>query len=106
MDNQKVNEVLDGIIAQLDRHTHLKPTDTGFDTVYLTPTRMAPDCFPKSTKESLEHAFWLAKEARTWGAERIEKKFRWLGFIQGVLWMAGEQTIAEAKNMNKPAEEK
>ena len=103
MNNDKVNEVLDRIIAQLEEHEHLEPTDLGFNTVRLTPTRwLARDGFPRSTKEALEHVLWLATESRTWGAERIEKKFRWLGFIQGVLWMTGEQTLEELKNANKP----
>lgn len=33
---------------------------------------------------------------------RIEKVFRWLGFIQGCLWTCGVYTIEELKNHNRP----
>lgn len=33
---------------------------------------------------------------------RIEKAFRWLGFIQGVLWCEGIFTIEEMKDHNRP----
>ncbi len=33
---------------------------------------------------------------------RMEKTFRWLGFIQGVLWANGIYTLAELQNHNKP----
>jgi hypothetical protein len=49
------------------------------------------------------HLLWMIDEARSWPAERLEKKFRWLGFIQGTLWVEGILPIAEAKEMNKPA---
>jgi hypothetical protein len=95
MDNAKVDEVLDSIIRRLG--------EDGY-----TPQRWPAECpLPEdSTADvtALRHALWLAAEARTWGAERIEKKFRWLGFIQGILWMTGESTIEAAKNANKPEE--
>lgn len=33
--------------------------------------------------------------------EKIEKSMRWLGFIQGVLWVYSEFTIDDLKNQNK-----
>ncbi len=33
---------------------------------------------------------------------RMEKVFRWLGFIQGVLWANQICTLTELKNQNKP----
>ena len=33
---------------------------------------------------------------------RREKAFRWLGFMQGVLYMAGQFTIEELANHNRP----
>jgi hypothetical protein len=97
MDNAKVDEVLDKVIGGLTVKGHVSrrwPADS------LLPTGEA------QTAVALAHALWLAMEARTWSAERLEKKFRWLGFIQGILWMTGESTIESAKNANKPAEEK
>jgi len=33
--------------------------------------------------------------------ERREKAFRWLGFVQGILWSYGEYTIEELRDHNK-----
>jgi len=33
---------------------------------------------------------------------RREKTFRWLGFIQGVLWAKGVFNLEELKNHNRP----
>ncbi len=33
---------------------------------------------------------------------RMEKCFRWLGFIQGVLWSSGDFVLNELKNHNRP----
>lgn len=33
---------------------------------------------------------------------RREKGFRWLGFIQGVLWAEGIYTVAQMKDHNRP----
>lgn len=35
---------------------------------------------------------------------RMDKFFRWLGFIQGVLWAAGVYPLTELKNHNRPEE--
>ncbi|MEK7519908.1 MAG: hypothetical protein AAB581_01530, partial [Patescibacteria group bacterium] len=35
---------------------------------------------------------------------RMEKAFRWLGFIQGVLWTNRVYTLSDLKNHNRPEE--
>ncbi len=35
---------------------------------------------------------------------RMEKAFRWLGFIQGILWCRNIYTLDELKNHNRPTE--
>ena len=37
--------------------------------------------------------------------DRREKAFRWLGFIQGVLWAEGIYSIDELRDHNRPADE-
>lgn len=37
---------------------------------------------------------------------RLEKAFRWLGFIQGVLWCEGVYTIDAMKDHNRPVEDR
>src|ERR1700677_4418928 len=103
MDNAKVDEVLRGIINRLDEDGYTPerwPADEEFPPFPASPQG------PVVSVLACNHVLWMAREAITWGAERLEKKFRWLGFIQGVLWVTGEMTIEESKNMNKPAEEK
>ena len=34
---------------------------------------------------------------------RLEKAFRWLGFMQGAFWALGDYTISELKRHNMPA---
>lgn len=34
--------------------------------------------------------------------DRMEKAFRWLGFIQGCMWTTGLYSIEELKNHNRP----
>lgn len=36
------------------------------------------------------------------GTKKMEKAMRWLGFVQGALWMEGFCSIDELKDMNKP----
>jgi hypothetical protein len=44
----------------------------------------------------------MATEALTWGPERLEKKFRWLGFMQGVMWSIGDSNLDALKGANRP----
>lgn len=37
-------------------------------------------------------------------AGQLEKAFRWLGFVQGVLWVTGVYTIDELRAHNRPPE--
>jgi|SRR3989344_6265719 len=36
---------------------------------------------------------------------RMDKFFRWLGFVQGVLWTSGHFSLEELKNHNRSSEE-
>ena len=60
--------------------------------------------YPMSYAEKIGHVRWMIAEAAAWPTSRLEKKFRWLGFIQGVLWAEGIQSIEEAKKQNMPAD--
>lgn len=56
-----------------------------------------------SRVESIAHLLWMIIEVRTHLKEdKLEKAFRWLGFIQGALWSVGIQTIDEARHANMP----
>lgn len=48
------------------------------------------------------HLLTMIPEMRLMIAEgRREKAMRWLGFMQGVLWVSGEYTLDELKDHNR-----
>jgi hypothetical protein len=91
MNNQKVDEVLRGYKKLLEDHGY---TAKRFPTGQKLPYR--------GSQPALEHLIWMCNEALTFPAERLEKKCRWLGFVQGVLWRENLSTIEEAKKKNMP----
>lgn len=96
MNNAKVDEVLSGIAVLLRQR--------GFGAIRHPADQPLPMSRP--TTASLQHARWMVTEALTFPPEKVEKKMRWLGFIQGVLWVAGVTTIEAAKQANMPTEER
>ena len=88
MDNDKLNDVLIHIINDLREMGH-EPHRLGANESW--PGRM----------RGLNHAMALAELALEMPASRLEKKFRWLGFIQGVLWCYGCGSIDDLKQMNR-----
>lgn len=60
----------------------------------------------RSTEDRLDylnHAAWMCQELiEKIGEFNIEKSMRWLGFIQGVLWVCGIHTIDEMRRHNMP----
>jgi hypothetical protein len=98
MNNDKVTEVLRRIALNLAARGH-------------TPFRAATGplkepWIQQDRPEALRHAHWMCLEALTFPEEKLEKKMRWLGFVQGVLWSFGIAAIEELKRQNMPDEEK
>lgn len=92
MNNDRINEALaecDEIILAV--REDLEPTayDHGHKTAY-------------DIVNKLSHLRAMIAQVALWPAERIEKKFRWLGFIQGTLWALGLVTIDTLKKQNAP----
>lgn len=51
---------------------------------------------------ALDHALAMLPEMRMFIREgRLEKAFRWLGFIQGLLWSLGEFSLSELKSHSR-----
>ncbi|MFH0969311.1 MAG: hypothetical protein V1804_02285 [Patescibacteria group bacterium] len=55
--------------------------------------------------EALAHCHgMLAKMEEFIKEGRIEKVHRWLGFVQGCLWMIGDFNLEDLRNHNRPKE--
>jgi hypothetical protein len=55
--------------------------------------------------EALAHVRTMLPRVKNFVTEgRLDKAFRWLGFIQGVLWAQGIYSIDEMKTHNKSRE--
>lgn len=60
---------------------------------------------PPSQYIMLQHAYDMCDKTIEFAkAGRMPKAFRWLGFLQGVLWAAGVFSINEMKDHNRPPE--
>jgi hypothetical protein len=58
------------------------------------------------TGGAAEHVLWMALEAQNLvKTGKIEKAFRWLGFVQCFLWMTNTCSIEDLKTMSRPEEE-
>lgn len=64
--------------------------------------RLPSAVYQPTRKAALGHARWMCQEVQTFVANGLlEKAERWIGFIQGVLWAAGEGTIDEFREDNR-----
>jgi hypothetical protein len=56
-----------------------------------------------SGTNALRHLLWcLMNVLQFMGDDRTEKAMRWLGFVQGAVWMHGMASVDILKDMNKP----
>jgi len=55
--------------------------------------------FLPSVEDALGHARWMCEEIAN--MTDIEKAMRWLGFVQGVLWVTGRRTIDKMRDDNR-----
>ena len=63
--------------------------------------RSATNIAGPDDRTAVAHALWMCEQAKTFVPADMEKAARWLGFIQGVLWMAGIRTIDEMRDDNR-----
>ena len=90
MTGEKIIEVTE-IYEELFKELGVITKETGHRT-YL-----------KDPEPALEHAYSMLPKIREFVSEnRMEKAFRWLGFVQGVLFANGQYCIAELKEHNMP----
>jgi hypothetical protein len=61
------------------------------------------DAYSPSREDALNHLLSMLPKMEEFIREgRREKFFRWLGFIQGVLWFSGEFSLNDLRNHNRP----
>ena len=52
--------------------------------------------------ETLNHALWMCNKTREFMRQgRIAKTYRWIGMIQGILFMNGIYSLAQLKDHNR-----
>ena len=96
MDNDKVDQALGECALAIRKHC----TEFFPQWGWLKLERWGDKGNATSNHSRLKHALWMIHEALDWPASQIEKKFRWLGFVQGILWADGVISIEEAKRQN------
>ena len=107
MDSKKLLRVI-GIYRTYFEKMGCKKEDVPHDK---TPQGFADSKYPSNfhtrklilKKVALAHCHRMLDQMEQFVAEgHPEKTFRWLGFIQGVLWLSGCYTLEELKNHNHP----
>lgn len=74
-----------------------------FEELGVPKRKFLPNEFSKTDRDFLAHCHAMLDEMEVFIQEgRMEKVFRWLGFIQGCLWRIGIYNIEEMKNHNRP----
>jgi len=55
-----------------------------------------------SLKAKLNHTLWMCQEVRTFvEGNELEKANRWLGFLQGILWVNNIYTVDQMREDNR-----
>ena len=76
---------------------------TKFEELGILPRKLPHNELPKTDNDCLAHCYGMLDEMEVFMQEgRMEKGFRWLGFIQGCLYTTGVYTLEEMKNHNRP----
>lgn len=91
MTSVQVEMLLEQYILEIDKHTGgLGPKPANYDI--RQPLRLM----------ALRHALHMCNEIkRLLEDEQHMKAHRWLGFLQGVLWMTGVYSINDMRKHNK-----
>jgi len=100
MDNAKTDEALRACAVAVHRHVAVHFPD--WEPLVASRWPVARSA-PTSANGRWCHVLWMVDEALSWPAEQLEKKFRWLGFIQGAIWGDWVASIDEMRQMNAPS---
>ena len=90
MDAKKVQEVID-IYREKLTEIGVRPIDYPHDDIVVT------------SSDKLGHCLGMLLKMEEFTKEnRMDKVFRWLGFIQGVLWSEQVYSMTDLQNHNRP----
>ena len=97
MDDKKIRQVLKTYRAYFQTYKIAKrECDHAHKVLGPGPFWLSPD-------RRLEHCHTMLDQMEQFLKDgRRDKVFRWLGFLQGVLWSTGCYTLDELKNHNRP----
>lgn len=90
------------VLEVIDRYDDL------FKVMQITPQKLPETEMvnPDDGPSCLSHCAAMLPEMRDFVEERrMDKVFRWLGFIQGVLWRGGILPLQDLKNHSRPDQE-
>lgn len=75
---------------------------TKFAQTGITPGRYESD-LPPLHGDAMRHAHWMCSELSRMALDPAnrDKVNRWLGFVQGVLWVTGLYSINEMREHNR-----
>ena len=95
MDGRKVLEVV-ALYQAYFKKRHIPKMDF--------PHNSSPANYGSQAKDlALAHCHGMLDKIEVFVTQRrLEKAFRWLGFIQGILWVSGCYTLEELKDCNRP----
>ena len=89
--------------AMLDFYTHLLEQQ-GYQPVPYpdADARVGGSVYRGAKYDALNQAYWMCQETRKLIRQgRWSKAQRWIGFIQGLVWMSGLCSISEIKTHNR-----
>jgi len=93
---EQANAMLDFYIDMLEKQ--------GYEPVPYPDVnaRMTGNLYRGVKYDALNEAYWMCTEARKLIRQgRWSKALRWIGFVQGLVWMGGLCSIAEIKTHNR-----
>ena len=69
----------------------------------IKPAKLPHDVLPQNIEQQLAHISAMLPEMKEFVCQgRLEKAFRWLGFVQGILWANQIFVLEDLKNHNRP----
>lgn len=76
-----------------------------FEELGIKAEEMSHELTLQEPEEALAHCYSMLPKIKEFvKKERLGKAFRWLGFIQGVLFATGQHNLDSLKEHNKPRE--